>query len=404
MKQKIISLCAATIMAIVQSYGGVTLTMPDVSIAPGGTSYVVIQFDLGTPAYTAYQFDITYPNGISSVISDDGNPELIKGDVYNDAHNVSSVITSNGLNRFQCFSVNSVPLTEQSGTLLILPIKAKNSMVEGTYQATISPIEFVQTDATPDRPNAMTFNIRVSKHVVLDEMSTIPPVSANAVDAIVKRSIMANQWSTIVLPFAMSEAQLKKVFGDDVMLANFIGYKTTEDINKNIVGLIVNFTKATEIEANHPYIIKVSTAISEFNIDGVDVDPQEAPTNAVVKRTKRQWSEMIGTYKAGTEVPEKTLFLNNNKFYYSMGKTTMKGYRAYFDFYDVLTDVEDVLSESNIRFFVDEEPAIIEGIGESSVLQGAVYNVNGQLVGKDIDVKTLPRGIYYVDSKKVAIY
>ena len=87
-----------------------------------------------------------------------------------------------------------------------------------------------------------------------------------------------------------------------------------------------------------------------------------------------------------------------------MGKTTMKGYRAYFDFYDVLTDVEDVLSESNIRFFVDEEPAIIEGIGESSVLQGAVYNVNGQLVGKDIDVKTLPKGIYYVGGKKVAIY
>lgn len=404
MKQKIISLCVATIMAIVQSYAGVTLTMPDVSIAPGGTSYVVIQFDLGTPAYTAYQFDITYPDGISSVISDDGNPALIKGDVYSDEHNVSSIFTPNGLNRFQCFSVNSVPLTAQSGTLLILPIKAKNSMVEGTYQATISPIEFVQTDATPDRPNAITFNITVSKHVLLDEMSTIPPVSANAVDAIVKRSIMANQWSTIVLPFAMSEAQLKETFGNDVMLADFIGYKTTEDVNNNIVGLTVNFTKATEIEANHPYIIKVSTAVSEFYVDGVYVDPKEVPTNAVIKRSKKQWSEMIGSYIAGTKVPENCLFLNNNNFYYSTGKTTMKGYRAYFDFYDVLTDVEDALAESNIRFFVDEEPAIIEGVGESSVLQGAVYNVNGQLVGKDIDINTLPRGIYYVDGKKVAIY
>ena len=68
----------------------------------------------------------------------------------------------------------------------------------------------------------------------------------------------------------------------------------------------------------------------------------------------------------------------------------------------------DVLSstgaEAKMRFIVDEEATIIKGIGGTDIIQGAIYNVNGQLVGKDLDVNTLPKGIYYVDGKKVAIF
>ena len=103
----------------------------------------------------------------------------------------------------------------------------------------------------------------------------------------------------------------------------------------------VNFANATAIEANHPYIIKVSEAITEFTVDGVDVEPEDEPVVATVKRTRKQWSEMIGMYVADTEIPSKTLFLNSNKFYYSTGATKTKAFRAYFDFFDVLTDVDN---------------------------------------------------------------
>ncbi len=68
----------------------------------------------------------------------------------------------------------------------------------------------------------------------------------------------------------------------------------------------------------------------------------------------------------------------------------------------------DVLSstgaEAKMRIIVDEEPTTIKGIGGTDIIQGAIYNVNGQLVGKDLDVNKLPKGVYYVDGKKVAIY
>ena len=166
MKQRIISLCIVTLLSVAQSYGGVTLTVPEVTIAPGGNAEVVINFDLGTPAYTAYQIDIAYPAGISSESDDDGNPSFAPGSgVYSTSHIVSSIYTGKGQDRFQCFSLNSVAFKAQSGTLLTLPVKAEASLAEGTYQATISPIEFVQTDATPNRPGAVTFTVKVTKDV-----------------------------------------------------------------------------------------------------------------------------------------------------------------------------------------------------------------------------------------------
>lgn len=96
----------------------------------------------------------------------------------------------------------------------------------------------------------------------------------------------------------MTEEQVTTAFGDDVKLGDFTGY-TAEGADENVTGIRVHFILATAIEANHPYIIKVSQAVSEFTADGVDVEPEDEPTVAAVKRTKKQWSEFIGTYVAG---------------------------------------------------------------------------------------------------------
>ena len=202
-----------------QGNGGVKLTVPEVDIAPGGTSYVVVYFDLGTPIHTAFQLEIAYPEGISSVGDNNGNPEFIEGDAYSETHNISSVYTEKGLDRYQCFSANNEPFSAQSGTLLILPIKANKSMVKGIYQATISPIEFVQTDATPDRPVAITFNIKVGDQTTYNLEEGWNWISANNLD---------EDWETMTF---------LKPIGDGVqrMLS-----QTEELINDSDYGLVGN--------------------------------------------------------------------------------------------------------------------------------------------------------------------
>ena len=391
MKKRVTSLCVIALMCMAHCYAGVTLTVPDVSIAPGGTSYVVIDFDLGSQPYTAYQFDIAYPEGISSVNDNNGQPEFLTGNVYN-GHSVSSGYAPGGLARFQCFSTNSAPLTAQSGTLLTLSIAAAKSMAEGTYQATISPIEFVQTDATPDRPDAVTFNIIVSRNVVLDESSTIPPTAALGINVRVLRTIQAGKWSTICLPFAITEEQMQTAFGSGVTveLADFNDYEydeTTDAIN-------VKFIDASAIEANHPYLIRVSKAVNEITANNVDVNPQEAIVDFDTSRRKNQPRQMVGTYVADTELEWGTLFLSDNKFWYSTGLTKMKAFRAYFNFNDVLAQFED--AAVRIAMNLDGEVTAVRDVTTESQA-GQTYDLQGRRIAKP------SKGLYIRNGRKEVI-
>ena len=402
MKKRIISLCAFTLMFIAHCYAGVTLTVPDVNIVPGSTSYVVINFDLGTQPHTAYQFDIAYPEGISSVNDNTGNPQFITGDVYN-GHSVSSGYAPGGQARFQCFSTNSTPFTVQSGTLLTLNIGAAKSMAEGTYQATISPIEFVQTDATPDRPDAVTFNINVTRNVVLDETSTIAPTAVTGVNVRVKRSIKANEWSTICLPFAMTEAQTKTAFGDDVQIADFMGCEATYDdaTGEDIVALKVNFDNLTAMEANHPYIIKVASDVAEFSVEGVDItssDELSVDRNEDKYKRNGKWyydyNSFIGTYEAGTEIPENSLFLSDNKFWYSTGLTKTKAFRGYFTFYMVLSDISTAEARISMGFSDDKTTGIAEIENKKLTNDNSTYDLQGRKVLKPV------KGLYIRNGRK----
>lgn len=55
------------------------------------------------------------------------------------------------------------------------------------------------------------------------------PEAAEGVNVRVKRTIKANEWSTLVLPFAMTAEQVKSAFGNDVQLADFTGVETEEN-------------------------------------------------------------------------------------------------------------------------------------------------------------------------------
>ena len=206
----------------------------------------------------------------------------------------------------------------------------------------------------------------------------------------------------------MTEEQLKKALGDDVQLAEFMDYEADYDGDDNVTGLAVNFVATDLAEGfyrNYPYLVKTSKEITEFIVKAT-VDPDEDGAvaeydNGRTGKQRKVYGSLIGTYHAGEAIPANGLFLNGNKFWYSSGKTKIKAFRAYFMLVDVLSSAG---GEAKIRITVDEKPTKIEGIGEPNVIQGAVYNVNGQLVGNDLDLNSQPKGIYFVDGKKVVNY
>ena len=232
--------------------------------------------------------------------------------------------------------------------------------------------------------------------IVISENGDSRPTAARSVDVNVKRTINANEWGTIWLPFAMTAEQMQATFGSDVKLCNFTGYTPSADANGDIVGITVNFENASEIEANRPYIIKVSSPVTQFTVENVDIAPEAEPT--INYGTTRKPKAFIGTYAAETLVPDQCLFLSGGKFYYSKGLTKMKGYRAYFDFYDVLTSVENASAGVKIGFNIDGETT---GIDNSQL---SIVNSNDgwyTLDGIKLNGEPKKKGIYIHNGKKV---
>ena len=173
--------------------------------------------------------------------------------------------------------------------------------------------------------------------------------------------------------------------------------------SESVVGINVGFTTVTAIEANHPYIIKVEEPVTEFTVDGVNIEASAKPKVQVgTKASERGY--MYGTYTA-TTVPEENVFLSGNKFWYSVGESPIKAFRAYFEFHDVIDSYYDT-GEARITFSLDgntldatlvnserQRVGALAGMGVNS----RVYNLNGQRV----NVPT--KGVYVKNGKKVVI-
>lgn len=398
-------LCTLLVLvaSAVQAFATDEITAADLSIPQGGTERLIINLSNPDGTYGGFQFDLKLPEGVSATaVQKAARLTAIEG--YSLEMNLSDA--DNNIYTVLGYNSNRQSIAGTSGTIVYVTLSANASMTTVNEQlsaqlenVTLSTIDLVQTDVANS-----TFTISIGEpetRVILDELSTTAPTAMNNADVRVKRTINANEWSTICLPFAMTTAQVEAAFGalgTDVFLADFTGYTIEEDDGNNIVGISVNFEKASAIAQHHPYLIKVSESISGFTVDGVNIANKSKP------KVSGDAGSFIGTYKAGTKVPEFNLFLSGNKFYYSTGNTEMKAFRGYFEFDDILTEVENPTALSRVFLSFDGEATSIEEVSKPNVLNGAVYNLNGQFMGTDVDLKRLPQGIYTVDGKKVVNY
>ena len=402
MKKKIF-LMITLLVGIVSAQATNDVVVGDVTIPQGGSGVVNIELNNNDDEFTAYQFRLILPEGLNFVADKKGNPSFVAGDRYDD-HSISS----STLGVFSCISTTLAPISGTSGSLLSVDVTASADVAVGTkLNVTLGEIECTTSGTSPKavKFEDVTFTVTIGDpadtHVVLDETSTTAPVaSGGAVDIMVKRTIKANEWSTLVLPFDMTEAQLKEALGSDVKLAEFEDYEA-EYTGDDVTGLTVNFV-ATNLSdgfyANYPYLVKTSKDITEFFVTAtIDPDEEDAVaefTNGKTGPKKEVYGKLIGTYHAGDAIPADGLFLSGNKFWYSTGATIIKAFRAYFEFIEVLSGV----AEAKVRFMVDEDAAAIEGI-TPDMENGVWYTLDGrQLNGKPTE-----KGVYIVDGKKVLI-
>ncbi len=382
------------------------VVVDNITIPQGGKAILNVCSSITSGnVYTGFQFDISLPDGVTTEKNEMTVPIVTKGALLSD-HVITPSLVSSGDDRMVVVSFSKTPLAGNEGVLLSVILNSDASLSVGEKLiATIKNITFTTTDVENTPFDDLTFTITIGEpadtRVVIDEDATTAPEDATGVDVRVKRSIKAGTWNTICLPFAMTEAQVQEAFGSDVELADFEGITSDTDADDNITDITVNFSAATSIEPNHPYLIKVSTAVTEFTVDGVDIVVEEEPsidkdgyTVGKGKTAVTFYNRMVGTYTTSGMVPNLCLFLSNGQFWYSKGITPMKGLRAYFDFYDVLTDVENTYS---IKMRVDDTTTRINFPATTQIKEeGAMYDLSGRRLS--IEHR---KGITIINGKKV---
>lgn len=398
MKKKFI-LMLTLLAGVLSANADNVVSVSNADVPQGGTG--VISIDLAnTDVIASFQLDVTLPDGLTFAVYP-AEDEKKAGDPVAFTSNrtaglgISSSKVSDKTARFILASTEGNTVTGNSGTVLYVKVAGDASLVVGDkYAAKLEGITLSKEGATKQNLDDVSFNAIAmeSAGVILDENYEFEPEETTvASKVIVKRTIVGDEWNTICLPFAMTEAQVIEAFGSDAKLAYFAGYGY--DSGEDQIELSFEDSPLEDgIDANYPYLIKTSADISKFSCETIITpdDPIASINTGTVKKPKYQ--KFTGVYKV-TTVPEQSLFIVDNKFYYSAGLTKIKAFRGYFTFTDVLADGARSI---DIDINIDGTTGINNAVRQLPN-DGNYYNLKGQRVEKP------SKGVFIVNGKKVVV-
>ena len=262
----------------------------------------------------------------------------------------------------------------------------------------------------------------------------------------IKRTMKKDQWNSIILPFRLTDGDVKAMWGDDAVITEFKGArdesnphyiyfdKTTDGIYPGKLYLVKptalnTETLSSDVESSNAVKTdgsKITLAANTANVYHIDaprygVDANEKAvtyTNETIKGdTGKEWyddeSEQLqfaGTYFKGTgNVPGNSYYIANNKWYYSGKNVTnnSKGFRAWIQ---QAASASGNTEAKGYTFYInginstDESTTVIESITNSSNALPAsfdVYTIGGQKVRSAASsLDGLAKGVYIVEGKK----
>lgn len=213
--------------------------------------------------------------------------------------------------------------------------------------------------------------------VTLDEAADNVIEAKEAANVTLKRKFVANKWNTLVLPFAVSDADVKTTFGAD---AKIVEYSNAEDVN-------INFTTSTNgIKANVPVLIMPAAVNHEntYTFNGVsivvaDPNPKADGTNY----------SFVGSYKPYNLVNDDYMLYADKWWKTETGDTyKIKAFRAYIK-------ANTSAAAKQLNLVIDGQTTGLKLNTVNGNIEGETYNIAGQRVANSY------KGLVIKNGKKI---
>lgn len=227
----------------------------------------------------------------------------------------------------------------------------------------------------------------------------------------IARKMVANRWTTCVLPFSLNRQQVDAIFGP--------AYSATAKEGTQILyfdhieGNKAYFVRHAynTIVAGKPFLIKPTKDVESINT----ADVTDYPYVTIENTEPKGWCESNGyvwTSSYNTmNIAKNDYFIgaSDGKFKaYAAVSGTVKGFRGFLKAKlpagakpMMLSISTSSITDGNEGETTGIEDLIINADGELIPANCRVYNINGQLVSEDANTfQSLPSGIYIINGKK----
>lgn len=212
--------------------------------------------------------------------------------------------------------------------------------------------------------------------VTLDEVAdnSIEAIEAKVADVTLKRTLKAEKWNTLVLPFAVSADKVKAQFGEGVEVAEY----------SNTDGEEINFSSTEDIKANVPVLIKPTTVSAEntYTFDGVTLVAGEPKTTGVSY-------DFVGSYKPYNLATDNYMLYNNQWWKNEEGDNyKVNAFSAYVQ----ATTLE---AAKQLTLVIDGKTTGLKLNTVTGNIEGETYNMAGQRVANSY------KGLVIKNGKKI---
>jgi len=212
--------------------------------------------------------------------------------------------------------------------------------------------------------------------VTIDNAHTFTPVNT-VVDIVLNRSFADDEWTLLVLPFDV--ANPSAVFGS-VEIAKF----ESRDGND----LKFSTKQGQNIEANVPVLIRGKFGEKPYRFESVSIVEPENDLTVSIDDDR----SIVGTYAASTSVPTSSYVLRDNQLtYVEDNYTKISPSHAYIK----------NLSQSKQQLKIVVDGSYLTAIDAINTNDNGAEAVVYDLFGRKMDSKSLRKGIYVVNGKKV---